>query len=160
MISNKDSKLNNKSMSSQKRTLAFNIMANTKNRENLYYTKLCKSVKLKSICHHGDKCKFAHSIEQLCISNCVFGENCRFVIKRDGIFINKIKTKICNHIHPEETQENYYNRINNISPLIYPVQILKKNTNETILKVTLSSAVEDIQKSMEDGNTNIKVELI
>ena len=79
--------------------------------EKLKKTKMCKSFG-KTECKYKNSCKFAHSMEELNISECFFGMDCRLVkFLDDGICENK-GSKFCSHKHPSETVENYYTRIN------------------------------------------------
>jgi hypothetical protein len=69
-------------------------------------TRLCKSVILggSGKCPHGNTCKFAHSISQLKITSCVFGDKCNFV-KKEGESWENTKLRICHFGHPGEDQE-------------------------------------------------------
>ena len=89
---------------------SFNIISNDCTlRSHLKYTKLCTSVKNNTECPHGINCLFAHSLNDLRISNCAFGDNCRFINYKDGIYYN-VSSKICTHIHPFETHDNFKKR--------------------------------------------------
>ena len=82
----------------------------------LVKTKMCKSVKLNKPCKHGDKCRFAHSFDELTKKMCAFGIGCKLVTKytTEGKFINcpdRRTGKICMYWHPEETDESYKARI-------------------------------------------------
>ena len=70
---------------------------------NLNMTKMCKSVYTNIRCAHGEKCSFAHTIEQLNPSKCAFGDDCR----KTG--------DECRFIHPFETKIEYCVRIG-VSP--------------------------------------------
>jgi hypothetical protein len=70
---------------------------------NLIMTKMCKSVYTNIRCAHGEKCFFAHTIEQLNPSKCAFGDDCR----KTG--------DECGFIHPFETKIEYCVRIG-VSP--------------------------------------------
>jgi hypothetical protein len=90
----------------QDRKQSYQIIGNDyRLRSYLSYTKLCNSVKNNTICPHGNNCRFAHSIDELQISTCAFGNNCKFIYY-NGIYHNRC-SKICNHIHPFETFENF-----------------------------------------------------
>jgi len=110
----------------QRRTEAFNNLA-TQDRANVSFTRLCNSLQNGVVCPHGKNCKFAHSQEQLRVTDCVFGADCRFVTRREGTnlyFNNKPRPgtvqKICHHLHPDETRETYMKRtgIDRIAPLV------------------------------------------
>ena len=110
----------------QRRTEAFNNLA-TQDRANVSFTRLCNSLQNGVACPHGKNCQFAHSQEQLRVTDCVFGADCRFVTRREGTnlyFNNKPRPgtaqKICHHLHPDETRETYMKRtgIDRIAPRV------------------------------------------
>ena len=101
---------------SSKKTLErsdiFDILSDkTKIQGELQFTKLCKFIKDKQSCPHKDNCRFAHSVKQLRVSNCLFQDKCRLVKYENSIMSNVSKTKICEHLHIGETLDNYYSRI-------------------------------------------------
>ncbi len=92
-----------------KRTSAFEVLADKEGLEKkLTKTQMCKSVG-KSKCHHGDKCRFAHTLDELKISTCFFGAKCRFVHTVDGKLVDKDQKK-CNHKHPQESNDEFMTR--------------------------------------------------
>lgn len=89
------------------------IQDNEKSSRNMRFTQLCRSVKMNKPCRYGSKCNFAHTRDQLSIPACFFGECCRFV-SRDaaGIYTNAQQYgKKCSFIHPGETKEDCFSRI-------------------------------------------------
>jgi hypothetical protein len=42
-------------------------------------TRMCTTVDKNENCRHGENCRFAHSLDELKISNCLFEQRCRFV---------------------------------------------------------------------------------
>ena len=72
-------------------------------------TKLCESVYTGNPCRHKNNCRFAHSLDEINILECPFGNRCGFVQNRRGVFFNS-EGKFCKFIHPEETRENYFSR--------------------------------------------------
>ena len=96
-------------ISQNERTKGFDILKDKKKIETtLEKTKLCT---YGDNCKRGQKCRFAHSKEELIVSNCVFGKSCRFVKQEQNGFSNISKTKICLHKHPEESMNNFYERV-------------------------------------------------
>jgi len=90
------------------RDSAFNILKNT---EKISSTR-CKT----KMCFRGKDCRyngcsFAHSENELKVSNCIFGDNCRFVHKESGILVNVCKTQMCHHKHQDETLPEFYVRL-------------------------------------------------
>lgn len=91
------------------RTQGFEILKDKKKIERtLEKTKLCT---YGENCKRGSKCRFAHTKDELIVSNCVFGNSCRFIKKEQNIISNISKTKICQHKHPDESMDNFYERI-------------------------------------------------
>lgn len=75
-------------------------------------TRMCHSVLEGKICENLPECTYAHKIDELKISPCVFGNECHHVIKNDGIYSNKEdSTKKCFYLHPEEDKKNYKKRV-------------------------------------------------
>ena len=84
-----------------------------KQKQNQYYTMLCKSITNSGLgkCPHGAKCRFAHGVEQLVQTECAFGLKCRFAKQvNPGVFCNN-QNKLCTYWHPEETVNSYSVRI-------------------------------------------------
>ena len=80
-----------------------NISCNTK-------TQICRSVSQKIKCPYGEKCKYAHKINELNIKDCGFGNNCKLVKYINKQYINSNSMKSCCYKHPSETNENLYTR--------------------------------------------------
>lgn len=64
-------------------------------------TRLCVSFLRKERCRHGSRCNFAHSVLDLSVIKCVFGEKCRHVANVNGKWVNR-NMKICAFGHPGE----------------------------------------------------------
>lgn len=158
------------------RTAAFETMANTeKISEKLAYTKMCNSIGSGRPCPHGEKCRFAHNIDQLVVRECFFGERCRFIINRDNTFFNKTKTKQCDHKHPGETTQNYQTRtgisklnsldvidrereLANITEVIVPVQVIKQVNRQMFGQDSVPDTVLNSWKQREEQTTIISKE--
>jgi len=94
-----------------KRVEAYELLANKEKLETaLAKTRMCNSIDKKEECKHGDQCRFAHNLEELKISNCLFEDNCRFIKMYDGKLRNN-GAKICNHKHPQESREDFMSRV-------------------------------------------------
>jgi hypothetical protein len=107
-------KINNNDKKQKKiiveRNNAYDILSDkSKLKNNLQKTKLCLSFINKVSCPHGDKCRYAHSINEL--GKCFFGDKCRFVKKEKNIYANISKTKICEFKHLNENSDNYLARV-------------------------------------------------
>jgi hypothetical protein len=73
-------------------------------------TQICRSVSQKIKCPYGEKCKYAHKINELNIKNCGFGINCKLVKYMNKQYVNTNTMKSCCYKHPSETNENLYTR--------------------------------------------------
>jgi len=92
------------------RTKAFETLADKEELEKkLIKTRMCNSIDKNEKCPHGENCRFAHSLDELNISNCLFGNQCRFVIIGVASKLTNGK-KCCTHKHPGETKEEFYTR--------------------------------------------------
>jgi len=65
-------------------------------------SQMCSSFGTNQICKHGNKCRFAHTVEELTPSVCFFGEQCQFI---------NTSSKKCMHIHDCEDKNEYCNRV-------------------------------------------------
>ena len=77
--------------------------------ENLK-TRMCNSVEKNEICLHGERCRFAHSLEELVTRDCHFKDKCRFVKNKSGKLVND-GDNICRNKHPQESQDDFLRRI-------------------------------------------------
>jgi len=91
------------------RTKAFEVLADKDGLEKkLTKTRMCNSVG-KGKCHHGVQCRFAHSLDELKISTCFFGDRCRFIKVVQSKVVNSGR-KNCEHKHPQESEDEFYTR--------------------------------------------------
>jgi hypothetical protein len=92
------------------RTSVYDILADKeKLASTLIKSKMCSSVDKNEECQHGEDCRFAHSLDELKISNCLFEQRCRFVRMSNGNLVNNGE-KVCSHKHPHETKEAFMSR--------------------------------------------------
>jgi hypothetical protein len=77
---------------------------------NLAKTRMCNSVEKNETCRHGEKCRFAHSLEELVTRNCFFKGECRFVRFENGKLVNNGRD-ICRNKHPNESQDEFIERV-------------------------------------------------
>ena len=73
-----------------------------------FFTKMCNSVFSHKPCVHGTRCRFAHSVDQLQIINCNFGDRCRH-------------GKSCQFFHKDDTLVSYAIRLGYPLPKARPV---------------------------------------
>lgn len=97
--------------------------------EELYkYTRMCNSILNNITCERGEECTYAHSFEQLKISTCMFGNNCRNILQNGSCYSNNDSSK-CYYIHPEEIMENFKKRITDSRK-----RVATENIDETKIK--------------------------
>lgn len=102
---NRDSHHNDKE-SNDNRSAAFELLANKDSLDDkLNKTQMCNSVG-KSKCHHKN-CRFAHSLDELKFSNCLFGDRCRFIVVHPNGYVENSGNKKCVHKHPCENNDDF-----------------------------------------------------
>ena len=95
-------------------------------------TRLCQN---RYSCKYGDNCRFAHSLSEISLCNCNYGETCIFVkYDKEGKCENDTtKHKICFFKHPGETDDSYHKRVGNLEKVssmmdvCTPVPVLARN---------------------------------
>lgn len=172
----------------ENRSAAFELLANKDSLDDkLNKTQMCNSVG-KSKCHHKN-CRFAHSLDELKFSNCLFGDRCRFILVNPNGYAENIGNKKCVHKHPCENENDFITRTGlERYKAVEPVEtstaivVQKKNDNwvdksvvkdgveplevvvhkklETILRVPQNLAIQSIELAMKSGVTNIRLEII
>jgi len=76
-------------------------------------TRFCSSVLKGGKCPHGDRCNFAHTMDQLTARRCAFEKrsgSCKCVRKVGTSFSNKGR-KVCEFLHEGETKANMCRRL-------------------------------------------------
>jgi len=118
----------------EQRSRAFEMLEDKKKGgTNLLKTKMCRSTETGEACPHGERCRFAHTLSELRISECFFGDRCRFVRRhrnQDGIYFNNAG-KFCNHLHPGESQECFFKRTGKEMPVVVP----PKNVEDKVVDI-------------------------
>ena len=166
-----------------KRSEAFNLLAdkNVLNKK-LEKTRMCNSIEKNEKCQHGAKCRFAHSLDELNISKCFFGDGCRYIKNLGGKVVNN--GKLCPHRHPNETTDEFYNRTNLIrfkktnTKVLDLTSVVKKAedfiehskiiesskpkpvVSETVLRVPPELAVQAMELAIKGGKRSVRVEII
>lgn len=79
-------------------------------KKNTEKTQMCKSISMKKKCVHGKTCKFAHSIDELNVINCSFGDKCKLIHFKNNNYSNTDDTRICFYKHPSESKANFIKR--------------------------------------------------
>ena len=140
-------------------------------------TRMCKSIEDKTRCPHGARCKFAHSLDELNIRDCLFDGNCNLVEVRDGKCLNKSKTKKCSFKHSCEEKEDYYYRVGlktrqqvRAQVVVIPpppkkiekwTDVVSRGPTECLIRAsTKEEAMEKMWRELEKGKKNIKVEIV
>jgi hypothetical protein len=125
------------------RTRAFDTLSNKSDFEkSLTKTRMCNSIEQRKACPHGENCRFAHTADELVINDCLFGDSCRFVYRREGKWVNKTG-KRCGHKHPGENKAEYIFRSGIfILPVSLPVRrtLFKNQNSAPRIKVQLDDS--------------------
>jgi len=75
----------------------------------LYRTQFCRSIDQGSDCLHGEMCNYAHSLEELRVVDCTYGEKChRICYSPDGVL--NVNNRVCIHKHPGEDKDSFLER--------------------------------------------------
>jgi len=84
----------------------------TVEKENKEKSELCKSFG-KYNCHHGKTCRYAHSLKELNVIKCRYGNRCFDVDCIGTKYVNRknIKNRVCQRQHEGETIENVHYRL-------------------------------------------------
>ena len=109
------------------RTEAFSsIKDKEKHKDDFKFTSMCRSVLTGKKCYHKS-CRFAHTIEQLELRQCKFGQECRFVVRDEGVYKNKNNNRPCAFLHPEESKEQLEVRlgIKRKKPIVNRIEVVK-----------------------------------
>jgi hypothetical protein len=139
----------------KQRSDAFERLSNREHlAKNLFKTSLCHSIERGEDCPHGKNCRFAHSLEELKTTNCFFGDQCKFVHNSTGKWYNK-GYKICKHIHPGESNENFLHRTKNEQDITDTSVSKTKN----VLHVSPEFTTQAIAIALKSGQ-DIKIEVI
>jgi hypothetical protein len=148
------------------RTKAFETFNDTKtSRESLRCTQMCSSVEDRTLCPHGERCRFAHSLDKLKKSACYFGDGCYFVnISKGGVFYNKkassggknkgkgVPVKICRRIHPGESEDNFYTRIGLAK---FKTPVVKVKTDQDIEVERIRKVLADSELALEKAERDL-----
>jgi hypothetical protein len=93
------------------RAEGYNTLCNkTELGANLEKTRMCNSVEKNVTCRHGERCRFAHSLEELVTRNCFFKDECRFVRFENGKLVNNGRDT-CRNKHPHESKDEFMERV-------------------------------------------------
>ena len=143
-------------------------------------SRMCTSVLTNTSCRHGDQCRFAHSVADLAPTECFYGDNCKFIYSKE---------RPCYFCHPFESKFEYCKRVGikveapkveapKVSAWTKPLIIAKEERcvtpvqtrrelecppapkKEVILKVPKELALEAMRMAVEQGEKNIRVELL
>ena len=172
----------------RKRTEAYALLADReKLGEKLTKTRMCNSLTTGQPCSHGDKCRFAHSLSELKISECTFADDCRFIRVWNRKLINN-GDKICNHKHPQESVDAFIARVgldrynNRTQPTVnfaqppppmqpavdfaqpppprQPTVDAKSPDQVLIIRVPKELAAQALEIAMRSGKSSIQIEII
>lgn len=83
-------------------------------------TQPCRVITSGKTCPYGNKCNFAHSLEELVIDECLYKNRCNLVVGcGDGVYTNACHgNKKCSRLHSGETKESFHKRFGTLN--IFP----------------------------------------
>lgn len=132
-------------------------------------TKLCQCI-LDNVKCEKKICNYAHSIDELNISPCHFGEQCFNINRCDSEYGNNSSEKICIFLHPDETLKNYERRImptkkrknqniNDCEPEQKKPKLINKEIHEEKITITAPAhkATEILKILIDNGISNINL---
>jgi len=109
-LSYRESKSGRYRKNGHNRDAAFDILSNkTQLEKRLMNTSMCTNYLRNRTCRHGSNCRYAHSIDELRMYDCLFGKNCKHVSYQGNNIVDNGGKK-CKHRHPEETREMFFKR--------------------------------------------------
>jgi len=153
-------------------------------------SRMCTSVLTNTSCRHGDQCRFAHSVADLAPTECFYGDNCKFIYskerpcyfchpfeskfeycKRVGIKVEAPKVEAPKVEAPkvEAPKVSAWTKpliIAKEERCVTPVQTRRElecppaPKKEVVLKVPKELALEAMRMAVEQGEKNIRVELL
>jgi hypothetical protein len=146
----------------EKRTTALAVLADKNTLEKcLTRTKICNSTENGYPCPYKDKCRFAHSIDELVITECLFGNDCRYVYKNNFKWWNKEGKKVCFHRHPYEIDNDYFIRTGAKKQEEVSFKMEEKKSNVT--NITISN-IDDLKNKISDairqGSSEIYINVV
>jgi hypothetical protein len=144
--------------------------------------RMCNSVGTGEPCEHGENCRFAHNWDELVVSECTFGSECKHVKKQSEGVYTVVEGKYCKYKHPKETKESVCIRfgmtvvnIIDIKPK-QPRSIMKESVKrinvdtvketkdnddqEVVIRVQKELAVQALEIVVKAGKNKIRVEFI
>jgi Skp family chaperone for outer membrane proteins len=108
------------------------IFTNTNNIK----TKLCNNIKEKGICPFGDKCRFAHTQEEIRKAPCAFQKNC--------------KNPSCPYSH--EATEELDKIIDKVENTLNKLSLIEKESKDLIIHLEEETVDEKVEKEVENEN--------
>ncbi len=125
-------------------------------------TKMCRVVLQNTKCEILE-CQYAHSLEELIVSDCGYGDTCIHV-KRDGDEYKNIdpKNKVCMRIHPDETIENVVKRraeeIEKPSYSLFPKGVsIKVDYGKTSIKTPQNYVINVLKTALDNGIKDLSI---
>lgn len=113
-------------------------------------TKMCNSIENGKPCPYKDKCRFAHTLKELVITECLFKHDCRYVYNKNFKWHNKEGKKVCFHKHPSELDSDYLQRIGVNKKEVKSIEINISNINDLEYKMK-----EAISQGITEININV-----
>lgn len=117
-----------------------------------HFSKMCDSFFLGVACNKPEgECTYAHNKEQLIVRDCMFNDECKHMLLGGDVYTSN-GSIVCMFKHPEETFENYNDRVLEPRRKIVLKQQADKEEEKKAAKISSLPAVitETVYKSWAD----------
>ena len=128
-----------------------------------HFSKMCDSFFLGVACNKTEgECTYAHNKEQLIVRDCMFKDKCNHTLLDGDVYMTNSST-ICMFKHPEETFENYNDRVLEPRRKIVLQQQADREDEKKATKISSLPAVitETVHKSwgemMDEEDTPVEM---
>ena len=119
----------------------FQHMSNNQNMK----TRLCWSVNSLGPCPYGNRCTFAHNINEIVCKECNFGDWCNLIMITEDGTVN-CGEKVCKFKHPSETKEMYLKRVK--------INIPSSGNTHNNYQTNICAPVKKLDWNIQDNKIN------
>lgn len=131
------------------------VFKNKTTGKGIVKTRLCKSLTIKGgVCRHNERCRFAHTPNELNVIPCSFGDRCRRVKQINGKWTN-VDSQICPFGHSGESENKLLlcQRIGMV--LTTPRKIV--DTKTRVFNITIDQVSQTIELIKRNRFVNVKL---
>jgi hypothetical protein len=127
-------------VSNEEKTQLFGKFKNKK-------TRMCNNLFNPLGCPYGSECHYAHSREELIVTECAYGDDCIFMCDYNN------SNKVCYFIHPKENMDEYYTRVTTV-PKEELIEDFKEPIKLNIKDKCVSCSENDVENIIKNGDSN------